>query len=258
VRFASLGSGSAGNALVVESGTTRVLLDCGFGLRETSARLSRLGLVPSELEGILVTHEHDDHVGGVFKFASKFGVRVWLTHGTLRNVQRYIPEDFDYSQLVIIDSHTPFSVNELEIHPFPVPHDAGEPVQYVFHDGVRKLGVLTDTGCSTAHIEKMLDAIDALALECNHDLGMLMNGAYSWPLKQRISGRYGHLDNHSSAELLGKLEKSKLQHVVALHLSEKNNTPQLAASALAAVMGCSLDWIGIASQHHGFDWHQIL
>jgi len=258
MRFASLGSGSAGNALIVEAGATRLLLDCGFGLRETTQRLSRLGLNPEQLAGILVTHEHDDHVGGAFKFAAKYGLRLWMTHGTLRNAQRYMPQSFDLAMIEVIDSHSCFPLNDLEIHPFPVPHDAGEPVQFVFGDGARKLGVLTDTGISTPHIENMLSGCDAIALECNHDLDMLMNGVYAWLLKQRISGRYGHLDNTTAAELLGKLDNAKLQHIVALHLSEKNNTPELAASSLATALTCEEDWIGIADQESGFDWRQII
>jgi phosphoribosyl 1,2-cyclic phosphodiesterase len=258
MRFASLGSGSAGNALVVEAGATRLLLDCGFAVRETVIRLAALGLEPDHLDGVLLTHEHDDHAGGVFKFAAKFGLKVWLTHGTLRNAQRHVPSGFDQARLEVIDSHTPFAVDDLEIHPFPVPHDAGEPVQYVFHDGAHKLGVLTDTGAGTPHIEKMLGGCHALALECNHDLDLLMNGAYAWPLKLRISGRYGHLDNSSAAELLGRLDHRKLQHIVALHLSEKNNTPALARQALSSAAGCGEDWIGIASQESGFDWRQVI
>ena len=257
MRFASLGSGSAGNALVVEAGATRLLLDCGFTLRETTARLAALKLEPAQLTGILVTHEHDDHAGGAFKLAAKFKLRAWITHGTLRHAQRYIPDSFDHTLLEVIDSHTCFSVNDLEVHPFPVPHDAGEPVQFVFHDGARKLGILTDTGTGTPHIEAMLNGCDALALECNHDLDLLMNGSYAWPLKQRISGRYGHLDNTTAAELLGKLDNTRLQHLMALHLSEKNNTPELAGNALASTLGCKRDWIGIASQETGFDWRQI-
>lgn len=256
MRFASLGSGSAGNALIVEAGTTRLMLDCGFGIREAITRLARLGLSPEDLDGILVTHEHDDHVGGAFRFAAKFGLRVWLTHGTLRNAQRYMPEKFD-TPLEVIDSHTPFVIDDIEVHPFPVPHDAGEPVQYVFHDGAHKLGVLTDTGVSTPHIEQMLSGCQALALECNHDYDMLINGAYAWPLKQRISGRFGHLDNTTAANLLGKLDNRLLQHIVALHLSEKNNTPELAGQALATSLGCKMEWVGIASQESGFDWRQI-
>lgn len=258
MRFASIGSGSAGNALIIEASATRLMLDCGFGIRETVTRLARFGLVPDQFDGILVTHEHDDHVSGVFKLASKFRLKVWMTHGSLRNAQRYIPDSFDHTLLRIQDSHTSFSINDIEIHPFPVPHDAGEPVQYVFHDGAHKLGVLTDTGTSTPHIEEMLNGCHALALECNHELDMLMNSTYAWPLKQRISGRYGHLDNATAAGLLSKLDNNQLQHIIALHLSEKNNTPELAGHALASALGCASEWVGIASQESGFDWRQVI
>jgi phosphoribosyl 1,2-cyclic phosphodiesterase len=256
MRFASLGSGSAGNALVVESGATRLLLDCGFGLRETEMRLSRLHLQAGQLAGIVVTHEHDDHASGVFRFAARHRLGVWITHGTMRAAQRHIPSGFD-APLHVIDSHTEFSIGEIELHPFPVPHDAGEPVQYIFQDGAHKLGVLTDTGSTTPHIEDMLSGCQALALECNHDLGMLMNGPYAWPLKQRISGRYGHLDNDASASLLSRLDNSRLQHIIATHLSKKNNTPDLARKALSAALECNGEWIGIACQEKGFDWRQI-
>ena len=256
MRFASLGSGSAGNALLVEAGKTRLMLDCGFGLRETTHRLSRLGLTPEDLTGIVVTHEHDDHAGGVFKFAAKHRLRVWISHGTLRNASRYIPAAHDIP-ITIIDSHTPFSANDLELRPFPVPHDAHEPVQFIFHDGARKLGVLTDTGVSTPHIEHMLNACDALALECNHDYDMLMNGPYAFTLKQRISGRLGHLDNTSASRLLARLDNTRLQHIIALHLSEKNNQPALASAALAQALGCEKEWVGIANQESGFDWREI-
>lgn len=256
MRFASLGSGSAGNALVAEAGTTRLMVDCGFGLRETEQRLARLELTPQDLDGILVTHEHDDHAGGVFRFAAKHRLTVWITHGTLRAAQRYIPDHFD-APLMVIDSHSPFSVGALAVYPFPVPHDAGEPVQYVLSDGAHKLGVLTDTGSSTPHIEQMLSGCDALVLECNHDLDMLMNGPYAWPLKKRVSSRQGHLDNATSATLLSRLDNRKLQHLIAAHLSEKNNTPELAVDALREVMNCAREWIGVASQAEGFGWREI-
>lgn len=256
MRFASLGSGSAGNALVAEAGATRLMLDCGFSIRETEQRLARLGLIPDQIAGILVTHEHDDHAGGVFKFAAKHNITVWITHGSLRGAQRYIPEGFS-APLIVIDSHSPFAIGDIEIYPFPVPHDAGEPVQYVFSDGARRLGVLTDTGCSTPHIEQVLSRCDALVLECNHDLDMLMNGPYAWSLKQRVRSRHGHLDNQSSATLLSRLDNSRLQHLIAAHLSEKNNTPLLASQALATALGCTREWIGIASQSMGFDWREI-
>ncbi len=256
MRFASLGSGSAGNALVVEAGATRLLLDCGFGLRDTVMRLARLGLEPEHLSGILVTHEHDDHAGGVFRFAARHRLTVWITHGTLRAAQRHMPEDFN-APVQVIDSHTAFSIDDIEIHPFPVPHDASEPVQYVFHDGAHKIGVLTDTGSSTPHIERMLSGCHALALECNHDLDMLMNGPYAWPLKQRVRSPQGHLDNATAGSLLANLDNSKLQHILAAHLSEKNNTHALARAALALALGCESEWIGIAGQTEGFGWREI-
>lgn len=257
MRFASIGSGSAGNALIAEAGTTRLMVDCGFSIRETEQRLARLGLSPHDIDGILVTHEHDDHAGGVFRFAAKYRITVWITHGTLRGSQRYIPENFD-APLMVIDSHTPFSIDGLEVHPFPVPHDAGEPVQYVLYNGMHKLGVLTDTGCSTPYIEQMLSACHALVLECNHDLDMLMNGPYTRSLKQRVSSRHGHLDNATSAGLLSRLDNRNLQHLIAAHLSEKNNTPALATKALAQAIGCDQEWIGVATQAGGFSWREIM
>lgn len=256
MRFASLGSGSAGNALVVEERATRLLLDCGFGLRESVMRLARLGLAPEQLTGILVTHEHEDHVGGVFKLAGKYRIPVWLTHGTFTMVKRHVakPDAFD---IRIMDSHASFSVGDLQVHPYPVPHDAREPVQFVFTDGAHRLGVLTDTGTSTPHIEAMLSGCHALALECNHDLDMLMSGPYVRQLKQRVSSRLGHLDNHSAAGLLRKLDNNFLQHIVAAHLSAQNNSPTLARQALSTALGCETEWIGIADQILGFDWRQI-
>jgi phosphoribosyl 1,2-cyclic phosphodiesterase len=256
MRFASLGSGSAGNALIVEEGATRLLLDCGFGLRESILRLARLNVAPDQITGILVTHEHEDHVGGVFKLAGKYRIPVWLTHGTFTMIRRHLPR-LDTIDIRIIDSHTAFSINELQVQPFPVPHDAREPVQFVFTNGQHRLGVLTDTGTSTPHIEAMLSGCHALALECNHDLDMLINGPYVRQLKQRVSSRLGHLDNQSAAALLGKLDNSRLQHLVAAHLSAQNNTPVLARKSLSATLGCETEWIGIADQALGFDWRQI-
>lgn len=256
MRFASLGSGSSGNSLAIEAAATRVLLDCGFGLREAMQRILRLGLEPEQISGILVTHEHDDHAGGVFRFANKFRIPVWLTHGTFTMSQRYLPAQCNFT-VHIIDSHEAFSIGDLYIQPFPVPHDAREPVQFVLSDGQRRLGMLTDTGTSTPHIENMLSGCDGLVLECNHDLEMLMNGPYAYPLKKRVSGRLGHLDNQTSASLLSRLDNSKLKHLLAAHLSAQNNHPHLARNALSTVLGCEPEWIGIADQEQGFDWRQL-
>ncbi|MEJ5210154.1 MAG: MBL fold metallo-hydrolase, partial [Burkholderiales bacterium] len=216
MRFACLGSGSEGNALLVESGATRLLLDCGFNLRETAARLARLGRAPGDLSAILVTHEHGDHVRGVFRLAAKFGLPVWLSHGTHLHLAAagQLPEEFH-----LFDTHHPFTVGDLLIQPFPVPHDAREPAQFVFSDGTRRLGVLTDVGRCTPHIEAMLDGVDALVLECNHDADLLAAGPYPPALKRRVAGDYGHLSNAAAAALLARLDTRRLQHIVAAHLS---------------------------------------
>ena len=249
MRFASLGSGSEGNGLVVEVGTTRVLMDCGFGLADSVVRLARLGLQVSDLAGIVVTHEHSDHIAGVGRLARKHKLPVWLTAGTLAMAQ-----DLGGVTVQVIDSHAVFAVDDLEIQPFPVPHDAREPVQYVFGDGNRRLGVLTDVGCSTPHIETMLAGVDAMVLECNHDATMLENGPYPVSLKRRVGGRFGHLENAQSAALLTKLMHDKLQYVMAAHVSRKNNTNALAQGALAQVLNCTDDDVRVACQTTGFDW----
>lgn len=254
MRFASLGSGSEGNALLVEVGQTRLLMDCGFGLQETVARLARLGVDPEQLSGIVVTHEHGDHIGGVARLARRYDLPVWLTHGTLR--AQYV--DFTgMDGIHEIDSHLTFAIGDIEVSPYPVPHDAAEPVQFVFSDGSSRLGVLTDVGHGTAHIERMLGGCHALVLECNHDSDMLANGEYHWSLKQRVGGRYGHLNNRESAELLARLDRSNLQHLIAAHLSRKNNTRELAVRALSTAIGCDAEWIGVATQDGGFDWRGI-
>lgn len=252
MRFASLGSGSEGNGLVVEAGSTRILMDCGFGLADSVKRLARLGLQVSDLSGIVVTHEHSDHIGGVGRLARKYRLPVWLTAGT-----QVMAQDLDGVETQVIDSHAAFAVDALEIQPFPVPHDAREPVQYVFGDGNRRLGVLTDTGSSTPHIEAMLAQVDALILECNHDLDMLENGPYPPSLKRRVAGRFGHLENGQSARLLDRLKHDKLQCVMAAHVSRKNNTEALARRALAQALCCADEDVRVACQSTGFDWITI-
>ena len=256
LRFASLGSGSKGNCLVAESGNTRVLIDCGLNLRDTERRLARLGLKPAELSAILVTHEHGDHSSGAFGLAAAHRLPLFLTHGTLAALQAEGPVN-DGVRIQEVRGEETFSVDEIEVHPFTVPHDAREPVQYVLSDGNARLGVLTDIGISTPHVEETLSGLDALVLECNYDRDLLWGGAYPRWLKERIGGPFGHLDNLDSARLLGALERSKLKHVIGAHLSQQNNRPELACAALAGAMGCEESWIGIATQNDGFGWREI-
>lgn len=256
IRFASLASGSKGNCLVVESGATRLLLDCGLAPRETERRLARLGLAPGDLSAILITHEHDDHAGQAFAFAAAHGLTVCLTYGTRAALADARKTNGD-AAVRIVDGRSALALGGLEVRPYTVPHDAREPVQFVLSDGALRLGVLTDIGASTAHVEATLSGCDALVLECNHDLPTLWSGSYPKWLKERIAGPFGHLDNGASERLLGALDRSRLQHVVAAHLSERNNHPDLARAALARALGCAPDWVGIATQEEGFAWREL-
>ena len=253
MRFALLGSGSRGNGMVVEVGGTLLLLDCGFSLVQVKSRLASLGKRPEDITAIVVTHEHSDHVSGVASLARAYGLPVWATAGTAQAAGLK-----ELAECRLFDCHAPFAVGEVQARPFPVPHDAREPSQFVFGDGARRLGMLTDVGSLTPHITECLDGCDALVLECNHDSALLAAGDYPPSLKQRVGGHHGHLNNDQAAELLGKLNGAKLQHVVAAHLSEKNNRPHLAQQALAAVLGCGTDWIAVADQEQGLAWREVM
>jgi phosphoribosyl 1,2-cyclic phosphodiesterase len=261
MKFASLGSGSEGNALLISAAAsadgpasrTTVMLDCGFALRETERRMLRLGLDPSDVSAIVVTHEHSDHVSGVFKFARRYRIPVWLSHGTHQAVAAHAGE----VDIRICADGQPIAIGDLQLTPYTVPHDAREPVQYVASDGDRRLGVLTDAGQSTAHLIQALGACDSLLLECNHDRVMLDNSPYPAFLKRRIGGPYGHLANETSAEILQALDRSKLRRVVGAHLSAQNNTPALALAALQAVVGDTFGGLHIACQEQGFDWLEV-
>src|SRR6476661_1712312 len=208
------------------------MLDCGFAIRETERRLERLGMTPADLAGIVVTHEHQDHVGGVFKFARRHRIPVWLSHGT----HQVVLNDCEGVQVHLCRDGERFSIGDLDLLPYTVPHDAREPVQYVLSDGSARLGVLTDAGQATPHLIDVLGGCNALLLECNHDVRMLADSRYPPSLKQRIGGAYGHLSNDASAAILGAIDRSHLRIVVGAHLSRQNNTPDLARAALDDVV----------------------
>jgi len=251
MRFALLGSGSRGNGMLVETGNSLVLLDCGFSVTQVKARLAKLGKRPEDLTAVVVTHEHSDHVNGVAALSRGFNIEVWATPGTAQAA------GLDEVNCRLFDCHAPFAIEGVEAMPFPVPHDAREPCQFVFSDGARRLGVLTDVGSITPHIAECLDACDALVLECNHDSAMLAAGDYPPSLKHRVGGRHGHLNNDQAAELLQRVDTTRLQHLVAAHLSEKNNRPELARQTLADALDCTPDWIAVAEQDSGLGWREI-
>lgn len=249
LRFASLGSGSKGNGTLIESGKTRILLDCGFNLKETEFRLHRLGCSPRSLTAILVTHEHGDHANGVGRLSRRYNIPVWLTVGTCHAMR-----DKRFAQVNYINIHQELEIDGVHITPFPVPHDAREPCQFVFSDGNHRLGILTDVGSHTPLILQLLQKLDALMLECNYDAKMLASGPYPPSLKARISGRYGHLDNRQSTHILQQIDLSRLQHLIGVHLSENNNQPDYAYRALCAGVNCEQGWIQLANQQDGTDW----
>lgn len=254
MRFACLGSGSRGNAWLVEAGDTRVLLDCGFGVRETASRLARLGLQPAQLAGILLSHEHGDHVAGAAPFAEKHGIPLYLSDGCRAALPILATRQL---RVHVVRAGHSFALGDLEISPYAVPHDAREPVQYVLGDGARRFGLLSDAGQVEPAMVAALSGCDALAVECNHDEERLRRGRYHPALKARILGPRGHLANTAAGRLLAALDGRRLQHVVAIHLSAENNTPELAREALAGALGCAPEWIGVADQRIGLEWRAI-
>lgn len=252
IRFASLGSGSKGNATLIEVGSTKILLDCGFSVKETEKRLLRLGCDAASLTGVVVTHEHGDHVNGVGRLSRKYRLPVWLTVGTYE-----ASKDTNFTDTIFIDPHDAFAINDIHLQAFPVPHDAREPCQFVFSDGSLRLGVLSDLGRETPHVIKHMDSLDALMLECNYDYDMLMNGGYPYSLKRRVSGALGHLDNRQSEAILRKIDLSRIQHLIGGHVSEKNNLKEFAEAALYRGADCESEWISMACQEQGFSWREV-
>ncbi len=253
MEYALAGSGSRGNAALVRCGKTLVMVDCGFSLAECERRLARLGVAPEELDALLITHEHADHVSGARRLAERCGVQVWSSAGTRHaGMGRALP---DATQ--VFDSHAPFAVGELQVVPLIVPHDASEPTQFVFSNGAKRLGLVTDLGHATPFLKTALSGLDALVLESNHDEAMLAASAYPPMLKSRVGGEYGHLSNAQAAALLAELDLKGLAQLALAHLSEQNNRPELARGTVADVLGCDPSWIQVASQAEGLGWQSI-
>ncbi len=253
MRFALLGSGSQGNALVVEYAKTRILIDCGFSAREIERRLARLELSAADLDALVITHEHDDHWRGVSRLSLRYDLPVWLTPGT-----RAAKHTDELAATELYSPHEPFAISDLELFPYPVPHDAREPAQLIVGNGDKRLAILSDIGHATPHVQAMIDACDGLVLEANHDPEMLAAGPYPACLKARIASRLGHLSNVQAAALLGQLDTSQLQQLVVAHISQSNNRPELAAAALASALSCAAEWVHVADQREGLSWRNLV
>ena len=214
--------------------------------------MARLEMHPEDLSAILVTHEHSDHIRGVAALARKFSIPIYATHGTLSAASF----DSNIKQIPIC-CHSPFAIEEVEVEPVAVPHDAREPCQYKLTDGQRWLGVLTDLGSVTPFVRRCYQQLDALLLECNHDVAMLENGPYPHSVKRRIRSDFGHLSNDQAAEFAKGIDTSGLQHLVISHISQQNNADALALDALCGAIHCDRDFITVAAQKTGFAWREI-
>ncbi len=252
MRVTSLGSGSKGNATLIEAAGTRVLVDCGFSAAELTRRLARRGLQPDQLDALLLTHEHGDHCRGAAVLSRRYGLPVWLTRGT-----HAAQPDPDFAAVHHISPHRAFTLGALRVQPFPVPHDAREPCQFTFEHAGRRLGLLTDLGRPTPHVLDRLAGCHALLLECNHDPELLRSGPYPPALQRRVGGDWGHLANEQSRALLARLDRAALRWLAGMHLSEKNNRPELALAALEAGVGSARCEVILAGQSDGFGWREV-
>ena len=246
MKYASLGSGSRGNCTVIVSEQTTILVDCGFGCRETERRLTAKGVEPASVEAIFVTHEHSDHRRGVGPFARKYAPCVYGTKGTLSRV------DLERCQFSEIECGVPVKIADFIVRPIAVPHDAREPSQFVVENATRRIGILSDIGSLTREVVEHYQQCDSLFVEANHDLDMLWNGPYQYSLKVRIASDRGHLSNDQTADFVSQVDHSDLQSLVLGHLSQENNLPEIVNGYFHALRH-KMD-VSIASQGEGTDW----
>jgi len=252
VRFASLGSGSKGNATLVATASTLLMIDCGFSARQVKLRMERLGVLPEQLDAILVTHEHSDHSTGVAGLSRKYELPVYMTHGTASTGRVS-----DSHSQVCFNAGTDFAIGDIDVTAVPVPHDAREPCQYRLASNECSLGVLTDLGSITAHVVDSYRDCDAMVLEFNHDVEMLESGDYPLALKRRVGGDWGHLNNEQAAGFLQAIDSRRLRHLAVAHISENNNCREKAEQALLSVFEPNDERVVWAEQATGFDWLQL-
>lgn len=257
MQFTVLGSGSSGNAALVEQNETCILLDCGFSLKELTRRMSLVSRTPDQISAIIITHEHRDHIGGLPVFLRKYPVPVYMTTGTGHFLSHPSVGRLDSQWIRMIRAYESLRIGEIEVQPYPVPHDAREPAQFIFSHHGRRLAFLTDCGQVTPYIRDIISTPDALVIECNHDDKMLQYGSYSPVLKRRIAGEHGHLSNRNSAEWLKTMEIDRLQFLVGAHLSTDNNRNDLVEAMLTEEVGASPECVHIATQDRVTPWFEL-
>ncbi len=235
MRFSVLGSGSKGNSVYIESGKTCLLIDNGFSGKELALRLEKIGRSLDSIDAACVTHEHGDHIAGLGVISRRCRIPLYGNVGTFRGAETRIGRPF---KRVEFNTGDKIVIGDLEVHSFPVSHDTNDPVGFVVSDGKKYLGYCTDTGKVTKLIALRLARCHGLILEFNHNLEMLKKGPYSQALQQRVRSSHGHLSNEDAASLLKELGHPGLKHTVLAHLSEVNNTPQLAMEAALASVSC--------------------
>jgi len=252
IQFCSLGSGSKGNGTLISFANTIILIDCGFSTKETCKRLSLRGLHPEQISAILVTHEHADHIAGVSGLSNKYSVPVWINKGTSLHAKCA-----SIKTRQIFNSHHSFQLGDFEILPVTVPHDSREATQFVLTAGEQSIGLLTDVGHITQHIIDSYSVCDALLLEFNYEHDYLMQGSYPLSLKRRVSGDFGHLSNQQAIEMLIQIASPKLQMLVAMHMSEENNSAELIKSKIEELTELSHVTHFVAEQSKGFEWFSL-
>lgn len=249
MRVCLLASGSKGNAIFVEVGDTRLLVDAGLSAREITSRLASIGVDGNDIDAILISHEHTDHTRGAGTLARKLKIPLLASYPTSRESARILGK----MTCVEFESGYPFAIKDIQIDPFPITHDACDPVGFVIESHEGKVGIATDLGCATGLVRDKLKGCRMLVLESNHDEEMLLNGPYPWHLKQRIKSRHGHLSNEDSAALLDELVHHGLAAVFLAHLSEVNNDPAVALDVterlLAGQNVCSPRLV-VGNQYH--------
>ncbi len=233
MRLCSIASGSSGNCIYVGSETTHLLIDVGISGKRTECGLNSLGISGRELDGILVTHEHADHISGLGVLARKYGIPIYATAGTIRAICdcRSVGE-IDRELFCEVEPDKKLFIKDLTVNPMAISHDAASPVAYRIGYGNQKIGVCTDLGVYNDYTVECLKGLDAVLLEANHDVNMLQVGPYPYYLKQRILGDRGHLSNENSGRLLSRILHDKLQTIILGHLSKENNLPELAYEAV--------------------------